>query len=200
MLFTSRIDEAIKLATHLHRNQTRKDILHTPYASHLLSVGMMLAQVTNDEEVIIAGLMHDSLEDVPDYTMEKLIENCGERVAIIVKHVTEPLDANRPEDDQMPWLERKETYLENLKEGGPESAMVSAADKIHNIESLISDLKKEGKVFLDRFHSSTRNQLWFYEQVLMIVEDKIGKEHALSSRLLLSIGDFKNVVAEYEND
>src|SRR3989344_7317154 len=124
MFLTPRIDEAIRLACRLHSNQIRKDNQQTPYISHLVSVAIMLSEATNDEDIIIAGLMHDTLEDVPHYTYENLIVDCGARVAEIVKHVTEPLDANKLENEQLPWLKRKEEYLKNLRTGGIESAMV----------------------------------------------------------------------------
>jgi (p)ppGpp synthase/HD superfamily hydrolase len=198
MIFTPRINEAIKLASHLHRHQVRKDNNHTPYASHLFSVAMILAEVTDNEDIIIAGLMHDSLEDVPNYNYQNLVNDCGEHVAEIVKHITEPLDANKSEDEQIPWLERKEEYLKNLRTGGLESAMVSTADKIHNTESFISDVEKEGEEFLKRFDSSLRNKLWFHEQVLLIIEEKLSKEHILVSRLAASTSEFRKLVLEYE--
>ena len=193
MIFTSRINEAVKLASHLHRNQTRKDTNNTPYVSHLFAVAMILASSTDDEEIVIAGLMHDSLEDVPHYTYTKLVEDCGSRVADIVTHVTEPLDADKLDNEQLPWLTRKEVYLKNLKEGGKESAMVSAADKIHNTESFIIDAEKSGDAFLSRFGSSLRNKLWFHEQVLVIVGEKLGEDNALVERLRLSTEEFRKL-------
>ncbi len=193
MMFTPRINEAIKLSCHLHRNQTRKDFYNTPYVSHLFSVGMILSSVTNDEEIMIAGLMHDSLEDVPDYTYDMLVKDCGKRVADIVTHVTEPLDANKREDEQLPWLERKEAYLHVLRNGEKESAMVSAADKIHNTESFLFDVAKEGDVFLSRFHSSLRNKLWFHEEVLAIVSQKLGNDNPLVTRLVLCTEEFRKL-------
>lgn len=198
MMFTPRINEAIKLASHLHRNQSRKDSLNSPYVSHLFSVAMILSSVTDDEEIVIAGLMHDSLEDVPHYTYEDLANDCGARVASIVRHVTEPLDANKPDDEQLPWLVRKEKYLENLREGGIESAMVSAADKIHNTQSFITEVALDGDVFISRFHSSLRNRLWFHEQAFSIVEEKLGKENPLVLHFLKSNQDFKNICESEE--
>ncbi len=198
MLFTPRINEAIKSASHLHRHHVRKDKNHTPYISHLVSVAMMLREVMDDEDIIIAGLMHDSLEDVPNYTYDNLASDFGNRVADIVMHVTEPLDANKAEDEQLPWLTRKEKYLENLRSGGAESAMVSASDKIHNTESFIQDATLEQGEFLARFHSSIRNKVWFHEQVLLIVEEKLGKEHKLVSRLTSCTEEFRKLVEKYE--
>lgn len=193
MQLTPRLNEAIKLSSHLHRHQTRRDEYHTPYVSHLYSVAALLSSVTDDEDIIIAGLMHDSLEDVPHYSYDDLVRDCGERVASIVSHVTEPLDANKEESDQIPWLERKESYLKVLKEGGVESAMVSAADKVHNTESFISDTAKEGEAFSSRFASSLRNKIWFHEQALAIIREKIGEEHPLVIRLALCTEEFKQL-------
>lgn len=193
MIFTPRINEAIKLASHLHRHQTRKDTHNTPYVSHLFSVAMILTSVTDDEDVIIAGLMHDSLEDVPSYTYDMLSTDCGARVADIVLHVTEPLDANKPDNEQLPWLTRKEKYMETLRFGGKESAMVSAADKIHNTESFIIDAGESGDAFTSRFTSSLRNKLWFHEQVLEIVKEKLGHENLLIQRLELCTDEFRKL-------
>jgi (p)ppGpp synthase/HD superfamily hydrolase len=191
MQFTPRIDGAIRLAARLHRNQTRKDELKTPYISHLVGVAFLLSEVTTDEDIIIAGLLHDSLEDVPNYTYEKLVVDCGERVASIVRHVTEPLDATKMDEEQLPWLERKEAYLRVLKDGGVESALVSAADKIHNTESFLRSVMEEGEEVLQRFHSSTRNRLWFHEQVLAIVQEKLPEDNALLRRLVTSTQAFR---------
>jgi (p)ppGpp synthase/HD superfamily hydrolase len=198
MIFTPRINEAIKLSSHLHRNQTRKDFYNTPYVSHLFSVAMILTSATSEEDIIIAGLMHDSLEDVPSYSYDKLVIDCGAHVADIVVHVTEPLDPNKRDDEQLPWLQRKEAYLDTLRSGGIESAMVSAADKIHNTESFLSDTAKEGDTFLSRFHSSIRNKLWFHEQVLCIVTEKLGENNILVERLKLCTEEFK-VLAQRVN-
>lgn len=198
MQLTPRINEAIKLSAHLHRNQIRKDEYHTPYVSHLYSVAALISSATDDEDTIIAGLMHDSLEDVPHYTYDDLVKDFGERVANIVSHVTEPLDANKSEDEQKPWLERKEAYLRVLREGGAESATVSAADKIHNTESFILDMKKEGEAFTSRFPSSLRNKVWFHEQALSIIREKLGETHPLVVRLVSCTEEFKQLVTSSE--
>lgn len=193
MNFTPRIDEAIKLASRLHRDQTRNDLEKTPYVTHLMAVALLVSSATEDEDVIVAGLMHDSLEDVAGYTCEQLAHDCGERVADIVKHVTEPLDASKSYAEQLPWLARKEAYLAVLKTGGIESALVSAADKIHNTESFMLDARREGEGFTSRFLSSVRNRLWLHEQVLIIVEEKLGKDNVLIKRFTLCTEEFRKL-------
>lgn len=198
MLFTPRIDEAIKLASRLHRDQSRSDSQRTPYISHLVAVTTILSSATDDEDILVAGLMHDSLEDVPNYTYDMLVADCGERVAEIVKHVTEPLDASKASDQQLPWLTRKEAYLTVLKSGGAESAMVSCADKIHNTESFIRDIEREDGIFASRFGSSARNRLWFHEQSLAIVTEKLGDAHPLVIQLEASTARFRDLVSRLE--
>lgn len=198
MTFTPRIGEAVKLASRLHRNQVRKDSAKTPYISHLVSVAMILGEVTDDEDIIIAGLMHDSLEDVPNYSYENLLADCGERVANIVKCVTEPLDANKPVEEQLPWLTRQKIYLENLAGGAKESALVSAADKIHNIEGFLVEINQEDESFLKRFHWSLRNKAWFYEEVIKIIKEKLGKEHQFVLRLKMATEKFKELMESLE--
>lgn len=193
MNLSPRINNAIKLAAHLHRNQTRKDANKTPYISHLFAVATLISTVTDDEDIIIGGMMHDSLEDVPFYTYDMLVSDCGARVAQIVAHVTEPLDANKGENEQLPWLTRKEKYLENLRSGGAESALVSTADKIHNTESFLEDMARDGEAFTSRFHSSFRNKIWFHDQVLSIVTEKLGESHPLVVRLALSTEEFRKL-------
>lgn len=199
MAFTSALDDAILLASHLHRHQTRNDSNHTPYVSHLMSVAMILMTVSADEDTVIAGLMHDSLEDVPGYMYEQLVKDTNERIASIVYHVTEPLDANKKADEQLPWLERKEKYLEVLRSGNVESAMVSAADKIHNTESFIRDVTREGELFSNRFGSSMRNRVWFHTQVLTIVSEKLGVDHPLIQRLSTCTSAFEALTRQLEN-
>jgi (p)ppGpp synthase/HD superfamily hydrolase len=196
MKYTPRIDTSIRLAARLHREQTRMDKDRSPYISHLVSVAVLLSEHTDDEEIIIAGLMHDSLEDVPEYTYEKLVQDCGKRVALIVKHVTEPLDANKPKDEQLPWLSRKQTYLKNLEDGGLESALVSLCDKIHNTLSFISDMKAEGEEFTKRFGSSIKNKIWFNEEVIKIASTKLKNDHPLIQKLMLATDQLSSISKE----
>lgn len=197
MLSTSKIHKAVRLASHLHRNQTRRDGDHSPYVSHLFSVALLLREVTEDEDVIIAGLMHDSLEDVPGYTLDKLRNDCGDRVADIVYHVTEPLDPNKESSEQLPWLTRKEMYLKRLSEGSVESAMVSCADKIHNAEAFMLDMQAEGEVFTKQFFGSFRNMVWFHEETLKIIRGKLDQDSPLLKRFEQSTASLSTLLVEH---
>lgn len=120
--------QAINLASRLHRDQKRHDHEHTPYISHLYAVSYILSKYTRDEDIVIAGLMHDSLEDVPDYTYDKLVLDCGARVADLVLGVTE--------DMSLQYIERKRKYLDKINAGSIECVLISLADKTHNLMSV----------------------------------------------------------------
>lgn len=178
-MLSTRLSHAINRASELHRDQLRRGKDMTPYISHLYSVMHILSQVTDDEDVLISGLMHDSLEDVPGYNKEKLEEEFGARVRGIVLGVTEPLDANKREDDQKPWLERKEAYLLALTEGPIESALVSSADKIHNLMSTEYSIATGDVVLFEKMKAAFTNQHLFYESVFTICESKLGEDHEI---------------------
>ena len=185
MILTKRLSHAINRASELHREQLRRGKDMTPYVSHLYSVMYLLSKTTDDEDVLIAGLLHDSLEDVPLYTKEKLIEEFGERVGAIVSGVTEPLDANKEMEDQKPWLERKEVYLLALTNGPTESALVSLSDKIHNLMSTEYSIETGDALLFQKIEQGFRHQKLFYEKVLGICREKLGNDHAL-------VKDFEN--------
>ncbi|MDB5260349.1 MAG: hypothetical protein JWN37_580 [Candidatus Nomurabacteria bacterium] len=195
MKFSSRIDSAIRLASRLHRDQTRVDAGRSPYISHLASVAMILSEVTEDEDIIISGLMHDSLEDVEGYTYEKLVADCGKKVAYIVSFVTESNSLNT--GTPMSWMTRKEGYLKKLKEGGKESALVSAADGIHNLSNYILQTKENGQEFLKKFeNSSDKNRIWFNEERIKVIEEKLGSDHVLVNEFKKIAKEFKDLVGE----
>ncbi len=182
MTLSDRLNLAIHTAAELHRDQVRRGRNRTPYVAHLYSTMHLVSSVTDDEDVLIASLLHDSLEDVPHLTKENLSELFGERVLALVSGVTEPLDASKEMSDQLPWLTRKEAYLINLSKAPKESAIVSCADKIHNIMSTRHAIEVGDLQLVDEVHAHFRNQRIFYEKVLTICTEKLGDDHILIVR------------------
>ena len=159
MFLTERIDRAIERATVLHGEQKRK-ISGVPYIVHPYAVAFLLAHFIDDEDVIIAGLLHDVLEDVPGYTEEMLREEFGERVAAIVAEVTEDFSIEEKENHALrkdSWRGRKEQYLENLKNDSREALLVAAADKVHNMRSLLDGHRQGGEQVLASFVANREN-------------------------------------------
>ena len=125
-MFSSRLMAAINTATVAHDGHVRKRT-SIPYVSHLFGVMALAADLTDDEDVLVACLLHDAIEDVPEKYGAKQIEaDFGPWVLEIVQGVTK---ADLPD-----WQERADAYLEHLEHEAPkESVLVSLCDKTHNL-------------------------------------------------------------------
>lgn len=177
MKWTPRIEQAIKRAALLHRAQTRRGAIDYPYITHLISVATILAHYTDDEDVIIAGLLHDTIEDT-EYTAEQLETEFGARVKEFVDNVTE----NNKENGKIrPWRARKEDYLKRLRGAPVESLLIAAADKIHNLRSILENYRLLGEEFWplytrekdpERVKENVRERLEFFADALRIFEER----------------------------
>lgn len=166
---TSRIEKALRIAGQVHSGQTRKDDGRTPSFAHAFAVGHILSRYTDDEDVVIAGILHDTVEDT-EYTFEQMEKDFGPRVVEIVKGVTDEKDNGETEEA---WMEKKKKYLERLQISSLESVWVSVADKIHNLVSMIESFKIQKHELFTKFHAPANMKLWFYEEVLKIAENRI---------------------------
>lgn len=194
MILTHRLQYAINEASRLHRNQTRKDSLQTPYITHLVGVMILLSSATHDEDVLIAGLLHDALEDVPEYTEARLQETFGERVLSIVLGVTEEFKLRGEEPPS--WKVEKLQYIENLKNAPDESVLVSLADKIQNTRSYIELMNVEGVGMLKSFGSGHDERVWFHSEVLAIGVERFGEDHILVEELKGEIEELKKSIGD----
>jgi (p)ppGpp synthase/HD superfamily hydrolase len=170
MQLTPTIELAIKKASILHDGQTRRGEKSFPYLTHLFSVATILSEYTRDEKTIIAGLLHDTIEDTK-YTFEELENEFGKEVKDIVYYVTEVKMCG---GQKIPWKERKDAYLALLEEASRSALFVSAADKIHNLQSTIDDYKKHGPMIWKNFSTSVENNMWFYKSVLEVLKRRLN--------------------------
>jgi (p)ppGpp synthase/HD superfamily hydrolase len=149
------INEAMHFAILAHQKQERKGTT-IPYVFHPLEVGYILAQSKADEEVICAGILHDTIEDsgVALNTIEKMF---SKRTADLVKA--------QSEDKSKSWEERKKHTLHYFKEEckSKDEALVCCADKLSNIRSVQRDLRTEPDNFWSRFNQGREMQKWYYE-------------------------------------
>ena len=193
MKLTSKIQKAINFASRLHSGQARKDDDSMPYVSHAFSVGWILAEYTDDENVIAAGMLHDVLEDVKNYRFDDLKNDFGENVAEIVKEVSEDKDPNIETDEKALWQARKDKYLKNLENDSFEGLMVCAADKIHNMRSLIKAYEEQGDELWSKFNAPTDRKVWYYEEVAKILDNKL--DNSIVSVLNAEIEKMKKLLA-----
>lgn len=124
------IDRALRVALEAHQEQRRKD--GGPYAVHPIHVGLMLARMGADEATVVAGILHDVVEDCDGWTLERVHDEFGEDVASIVAEVTE--------DKQRTWQERKDAAVAHVPGMSEAAVLVKAADKLHNLRTLAGTL------------------------------------------------------------
>ncbi len=195
MFLTPKIEKAIARATLLHQHQKRK-VTGVPYIVHPYAVAFLLAHYTDDEDVIVAGLLHDVLEDVPHYAEENLRDEFGERVYHIVKEVTEDMTQAEKKDHSRRsanWLERKKKYLANLSDDSKEALLVAAADKIHNLRSFLDDYSCHGEIVWSQLGTKKEGMLWFYGETARIISERL--DHPLAEELKKTFEEARLVMA-----
>lgn len=172
MTWTPTIDRALAVAARCHAGQTRKDE-PTPYIAHPVAVAMIVSDFTEDQDVVVAALLHDILEDVPPsvYAAEDMSAEFGERVTEMVRGVSEEKTAG---EETPPWRIRKEGYLAALTDDSEECLLISAADKIHNLRSMVTAHDKLGDAMWDVFNAGPAEKLWFYEAIAETVTERLG--------------------------
>ena len=171
--------EAVAYASALHAHQVRKSTT-IPYISHLLAVSSLILEAEGDEEMAIAGLLHDGPEDQGGQeTLNDIKSRFGPRVAHIVEGCTDSLAPN-PEHKE-PWRIRKERYLAHLGEADQNTLTVALADKLHNARATVSDLMIIGPETWERFNASPEDILWYYESILEIAKERSENEFLVTN-------------------
>ena len=164
-VLTGRFAEAVRWASHLHADQSRKGT-RIAYASHLLAVASLVLEDGGTEEEAIAGVLHDAIEDCHVSEAEIRARFGGPAAEIVV--ACSDVASGRGEAD---WLVRKEAYLRHLEQDDlpPGALRVSAADKLHNARSILTDLREHGPSVWDRFHAPAADQRRYYEELARIL-------------------------------
>lgn len=152
-----RFDDALVYASQLHRDHLRKGTA-IPYVSHLLAVTAIVLEHGGGEDEAIAALLHDAVEDQGgSATREAIRARFGENVVTIVDGCTDAETIPKP-----PWQERKAAYVAHVANTSSSVRLVSAADKLHNVRSVIADYRQLGEALWDRFNGGRDGTLWYY--------------------------------------
>ncbi len=127
---------ALDFAARKHVHQRRKGELAEPYVNHLADVARLLAEATKGEDitVVIAGLLHDTIEDT-ETTFAELAKEFGPEVAELVAEVTD--------DTSLPRAERKRLQVEQAPRKSQRARMIKLADKTSNLHSMITSPPKD---------------------------------------------------------
>jgi (p)ppGpp synthase/HD superfamily hydrolase len=158
-----RFADALRLAHELHAGQTRK-ASQVPYVSHVLAVAATVLEYGADEDTAIAALLHDAVEDCGGLaTADRIRTHFGAKVADLVLGCSDTTESPKP-----PWVERKNRYLEHLPAAAPDVLLISAADKLHNLNSLLREERRHGTKLWTFFRAGRDGTLWYFERLLAI--------------------------------
>ena len=172
-------EEALRLAAGAHHGQVRKGT-DLPYITHPMHVSAILMRHGFSTGLVIAGLLHDVVED-QGVELGDIERRFGAQVAEIVAALSErKMDGggDRPGETR-PWHVRKEEAVEQIRRGSLEAAAVKAADTLHNAQSIAYDLLQEGDAVWQRFTRGPAEMLGYYAQIVGVVREKLG-DHALA--------------------
>ena len=141
-VLTDRFDRALLYATHVHGGQVRKGT-STPYVAHLLAVAAPVLEYGGSEDMAIAALLHDAVEDQGGEPRLADIRNrFGDRAADIVRSCSDSVVNTAAGQKKEGWRVRKLAYIEHLKMVDLETCLISLSDKVHNARSILRDLRK----------------------------------------------------------
>ncbi len=167
-MYTDLIGKAIQIAAICHENQYRKNPeKKIPYISHPVAVGMMLAHYGYSEGVVIAGILHDTVEDT-GMTIDRIRKEFGDVVASLVAETSE-------KDKSLPWEERKSQYIEHIQDASEEAKAISCCDKIHNMKSMIESIKAGGDIW-QSLKRGKEQQVERFTRMLPIFRKSLKKE------------------------
>jgi len=152
-----RLQRAFCYAAEKHDGQTRKKSA-VPYLSHLMGVASLVLEGGGDEDLAIAALLHDVVEDCGGRPrLREIRKMFGARVAKIVEGCTDSFV-----EPKLEWVVRKKDYLKHVKDADAETRLVSAADKLHNVRTILADYRQQGESIWTRFSGKREGTLWYY--------------------------------------
>lgn len=183
-----RFQRAFAFAAEKHSGQTRKAST-IPYIGHLMGVASLVLEAGGDEDLAIAALLHDVVEDCGgEPVLKEVRRRFGKRVAKIVDGCTDAYVIPKP-----PWRERKENYIRRLKRETADERLVSAADKLNNIRSIISDYRVIGESVWSRFSGGREGTLWYYRTLREVFLER--KPNRITRDYALAVNELELLVA-----
>ncbi len=143
--YSDRINHAFAFAAKHHDQQVRKGT-RLPYLTHPANVAVILTRYGCGEDTVVAGILHDVVADcVRDgWTRETLDDRIGTKFGNSMLDMLLSVTERRIDDDdvELSTDERKDDYLERLQLASEDALWVCAADKVHNANAILSDLRR----------------------------------------------------------
>lgn len=158
----NKLNEAILYATEKHSGQLRKGT-NLPYIVHPMEVLNILIRMNAHEALLMAGILHDTVEDT-DATIDEIAALFGEETAALVEAHTE-------KNKELPWWERKLKSIEHLRTAPQDVKLLILADKLSNLRSMAHDYNNIGDRLWDRFCADKTMQAKYYGMSIEALAD-----------------------------
>lgn len=188
-MLNKRLAQALAYGEEKHEGQTRKTD-GTPMFYHPIRVADTLKDAGFDEEVVMAGYLHDTIEDT-DATLEEIESLFGKRVSEIVAGNTENKDHS--------WEERKQHTIDWIAEAPIEVRALIVADKLDNLRSMMEAYQQEGESLFAHFKRGKEEQLWYFKGIadnMRKPADNLFNEN--HSDFPLYFDTYESLVADFE--
>lgn len=161
-----RISRAIEFAGKAHRDETRKGTT-VPYIVHPLDVLSILLKNGASEDLAIAGVLHDVLEDTST-TRKELRKKFGDAVGLLVEGASEDEKLTKGvsnEEKKKTWKLRKTQKIESVRKAGYDLRLLICADKLANIRDLSEDIRISGEGIWSKFNALKEDEAWYYREI-----------------------------------
>ncbi len=186
MSYSFAVEQAIRAASVLHKDQVRKGAVPYPYITHLFAVAMIVADYTDEEDTLVASLLKDTLEDT-DYTEKELEDDFGGTVKEIVVSITEKKPRTT---DPKEISELKKVYLKKLKTASERALVIVAGDEIHHMRSVVEEYYEDHSGYIAEFGTALNEHILHYQEI----------SNTLNRNLKNAIlAEFNSVFTEYKN-
>ena len=165
----TKLEEAIVFAVNAHSGAKRKGS-DMPYILHPLEVMTIVASMTDDEDVMAAAVLHDTVEDTP-ITLNDITAKFGIRIADLVEYESE----NKREDEppEKTWKIRKQESIDHLRTASREAKMICLGDKLSNLRQIERNHAVSGEAIWEKFNQKDSKQhLWYYSSLFEIIKDE----------------------------
>ena len=182
----SLVDQATQYIARKHEGQYRGG-LNVPYSTHLFGVARILKAANYEDDIVVAGLLHDVLEDT-DATEEDVRELFGENILMLVKAVSE-------QDKSLNWEQRKQYMINQIKYLSENTLAIILAEKIQNVRAIKYELSQLGESTWNHFNAGEEMQYWYYANIV----EQIKKYHPNALLLPDLESGVKQLFAPVEN-
>ncbi len=166
-----RLSRAVTMVTKLIGMMPRKSSPNIPALSHPFAVLALVVEAGGDADQQVAAVLHDVLEDYGTlYSAARMATEFGPDVLALVRAASD-CEISPESPHKRPWQERKEAYVASLDTKSAYQLLVVAADKVHNLSTLLAELAQNPSAW-NMYKGGRNGTQWYYTQVIQAIAHK----------------------------